>query len=70
MTAIDPVCGMEVEESTAEWKTTYEGKTYYFCALGCLRSFQRDPANYAAASAASSHEQNPAHEHDQDQNRG
>ena len=55
MTAIDPVCGMEVEESTAEWKTTYQGQTYYFCAAGCLRSFEQDPAMYLTAGPASGH---------------
>jgi YHS domain-containing protein len=59
MTAIDPVCGMEVEESTAQWKTTYEGKAYYFCSPGCLRSFTKEPAKYLAAPAAPGE-----HEHD------
>ena len=62
MTAIDPVCGMEVEESTAEWKTTYQGQTYYFCAAGCLHTFEKDPANSVAASQ---HEPHAGHEHDQ-----
>lgn len=34
----DPVCGMYVEESTA-LKKEIGGKTYYFCAESCLRSF-------------------------------
>ena len=63
MTAIDPVCGMEVEESTAEWKSTYEGKTYYFCAPGCQRSFEKEPAKYAAAAAAGGHEPHAGHDH-------
>jgi YHS domain-containing protein len=65
MTAIDPVCGMEVEESTAEWKTTYQGQIYYFCAAGCLRSFQKDPANYVKANAQGQDEQHAGHEHEQ-----
>jgi Cu+-exporting ATPase len=65
MTAIDPVCGMEVEESTARWKTTYQGQTYYFCAPGCLGSFQQEPAKYAAAgSSAGQPQQPPSHEPD------
>ena len=64
MTAIDPVCGMEVEESTAEWKSTYEGQTYYFCAPGCLRSFEKEPAKYAAAAAAATAAAASAHQHD------
>ena len=44
--AIDPVCGMEVDESSAQWTSEYEGKTYYFCAPGCKRSFDNDPQKY------------------------
>ncbi|MEM3056116.1 MAG: YHS domain-containing protein, partial [Candidatus Bathyarchaeia archaeon] len=29
--ARDPVCGMEVDEKTTRYKSTYEGETYYFC---------------------------------------
>ena len=29
---IDPICGMQVDENTAQYKTEYKGKTYYFCA--------------------------------------
>jgi len=43
---IDPVCKMEVDPSTAEWKTEYNGKTYYFCAPGCKRSFEKEPEKY------------------------
>jgi Cu+-exporting ATPase len=45
--AIDPVCGMEVNEKTAAGKSEYKGKTYYFCAPGCKEAFDRDPAKYA-----------------------
>jgi len=31
----DPVCGMDVDEKTAEFKTEYKDKTYYFCAKMC-----------------------------------
>ncbi len=34
----DPVCGMYVEESTA-LKKEIGGRTYYFCAESCMRSF-------------------------------
>jgi YHS domain-containing protein len=44
--AIDPVCGMEVEEKTAVHKSVYEGKDYYFCAPGCKRSFDQEPQKY------------------------
>lgn len=44
--AIDPVCKMEVDEKTAPAKSEYNGKTYYFCAPGCKKSFDEDPARY------------------------
>lgn len=40
---IDPVCGMTVEESRAPAKTEYQGTTYYFCAPGCMRTFEAAP---------------------------
>jgi Cu+-exporting ATPase len=43
---IDPVCKMEVDPKTTEWKSDHNGKTYYFCAPGCKRSFEKDPEKY------------------------
>jgi Cu+-exporting ATPase len=37
--AKDPVCGMYVNESTAELKATVRGTTYYFCSETCLQQF-------------------------------
>jgi Cu+-exporting ATPase len=36
--AIDPICGMEVDEKTA-LSAEYEGKKYYFCSPGCRDKF-------------------------------
>ncbi len=44
--AIDPVCKMEVEESSAAATSEYKGKMYYFCAVGCKRAFDQDPEKY------------------------
>jgi Cu+-exporting ATPase len=44
--AKDPVCGMDVDPSTAKHSTTYNGTTYFFCAPGCKRAFEADPAKY------------------------
>lgn len=44
--AIDPVCKMEVEEKSAEYKSQYKGKIYYFCAPGCKVAFDEDPEKY------------------------
>ena len=44
--ALDPVCGMTVQPETAAGSHVHEGKTYYFCATGCLTKFKNDPAYY------------------------
>jgi YHS domain-containing protein len=44
--AKDPVCGMDVNEQTAQHKTEYQGKTYYFCAPGCKKTFEAEPGKY------------------------
>ena len=46
MKAIDPVCGMDVDTETAQWKTEYNNTTYYFCGPGCKRSFEKDPGKF------------------------
>ncbi|MFC1949060.1 heavy metal translocating P-type ATPase [Chloroflexota bacterium] len=46
--AIDPVCKMEVDESTAPSTSEYKGKKYYFCATGCKKAFDQDPEKYLA----------------------
>ena len=49
MIVIDPVCGMDVETETAEYKTSYKGRDYYFCAESCRESFKADPRKYLNA---------------------
>ncbi len=44
--AIDPVCKMTVDEKTAKLKSEYNGKTYYFCAPGCKKTFDEAPEKY------------------------
>ena len=45
-TAIDPVCGMSVDTSSAEYQSVQDGQTYYFCAKGCKERFDKDPNRY------------------------
>jgi len=54
MMAKDLVCGMDVNEKTAQYKTTYKGKTYYFCAPGCKKMFEENPEKYVGGSAGHS----------------
>jgi P-type Cu+ transporter len=42
----DPVCGMEVHESTAPANAMYQGETYYFCSQACLGTFQEHPDKF------------------------
>jgi len=44
--AIDPVCKMEVDEKTAAAMSDYNGKKYYFCAVGCKKAFDADPGEF------------------------
>ncbi|QDU76128.1 Silver exporting P-type ATPase [Bremerella volcania] len=37
--AIDPICGMTVDESTP-WQTTRDEQTFYFCCEHCLKKFE------------------------------
>ena len=48
-TSKDPVCGMTVAEENAAGTSEYEGKTYYFCAVGCRESFEKEPEKYVKA---------------------
>jgi len=42
----DPVCGMDVNESKAKYKSEHAGKTYYFCSPACKTQFDKNPAKY------------------------
>lgn len=48
-TVKDVVCGMDIDSATAAAKSEYGGETYYFCAPGCKKDFDRDPKKYAGA---------------------
>jgi hypothetical protein len=45
-TAIDPICGMTVEKTTAAATRTFEGTEYWFCNVGCAATFDHDPSRY------------------------
>ena len=42
----DLVCGMEIDPNTAAGKSDYKGQTYYFCAPGCKKAFDKEPEKY------------------------
>jgi len=59
--AKDPVCGMEVDEATAEWKSEHMGKTYYFCAPSCKKTFDENPMKYMESGDHADHEHHGHH---------
>lgn len=52
-TAVDPICGMEVEIASAKFTHEHEDVTYYFCCAGCQTKFSQDPEQYLASEAPS-----------------
>lgn len=44
----DPVCGKELQPSTAASTTEKEGKTLYFCSSECRTKFDAEPDKYIA----------------------
>ena len=44
----DPICGMDVNPSTARYKSDHAGKAYYFCSAHCLEKFRANPDSYLA----------------------
>ena len=45
---VDPVCAMEVDADRADFRSTYDSQTYYFCAEGCKKAFESAPEKYLA----------------------
>jgi YHS domain-containing protein len=37
---------MTVDVADARYRTTYEGRTVYFCSAACLQTFERDPSRF------------------------
>ncbi len=48
--ATDPVCGMQVDESTATETAIHDGQTYYFRCKGCRMDFEDDPERHVGGS--------------------
>ena len=43
---IDPVCLMKVNSGSPDIKSTYNTKTFHFCAEGCKQEFESDPEKF------------------------
>ena len=50
--AIDPVCGMKVDDNRSEFQTQFAGKKYFFCSEDCQSEFENRPDEFATVTAA------------------
>lgn len=50
-TALDPVCGMEVEVAGARHRASHGDEEFVFCCAGCREAFLRDPEGVLSSSA-------------------
>ena len=50
--AIDPVCGMQVETTSAPERLNHQGAITYFCSDHCREKFDRDPQRFRRADTA------------------
>jgi YHS domain-containing protein len=48
-----PLAVMDVDERNPAATSEYQGQTYYFCAPGCKRAFDRDPEEFLKSSEQS-----------------
>jgi YHS domain-containing protein len=46
------VMGDKIKDASKASKSTFNGKTYYFCCAGCKPEFDKNPAKYAKAADA------------------
>jgi YHS domain-containing protein len=60
-TVHDPVCHMDIDPGSAAGRSEHEGKTYYFCSMGCKREFDNDPTAALQREAAYDHSQGVDH---------
>ena len=45
-TMVDPVCKMLLGREQIRESLVIDGRTYYFCSIGCRAEFQRHPEDY------------------------
>jgi len=58
--AIDPVCGMAVDESAVSATHEHDGVLYYFCSLTCKERFAADPSPFVEGEHGAAAQQAPA----------
>jgi Cu+-exporting ATPase len=58
--AIDPVCGMDVDPTSATHRVDHEGETVLFCSESCRTKFLEHPERYLETSAPADRNGHPA----------
>jgi Cu+-exporting ATPase len=43
---------MDIDLATAAGQSEYKGQTYYFCSMGCKKSFDKEPEKYVGGSSS------------------
>jgi len=51
----DPVCGMDVKDTSNAESCEHKGKTYYFCSNLCKIQFEQNPEKYIQKEDADDH---------------
>lgn len=46
VSAVDPVCGMQVDRATARFRHEHEGEAFFFCCQPCQAKFAKDPRHF------------------------
>lgn len=59
--AVDPVCGMDVNEHKAAGVSEFRGQKYYFCSTGCKAAFDKDPEKYLTHTGHAGHSGHSGH---------
>ena len=49
--AIDPVCGMKMDDKTTEFQSMFARKKYFFCSEDCRSEFEDRPDEYVEVAA-------------------
>jgi Cu+-exporting ATPase len=46
---------MDIDPATAAGTSEYKGQIYYFCSLGCKKSFDKEPEKYLSGTSQHQH---------------
>jgi P-type Cu+ transporter len=49
--AVDPVCGMKVDDNNPKFQAQFDGRNYSFCSEQCKTKFEQSPKEYVESAA-------------------